>query len=86
MASVSTDRAATLDDLYRFDGKAELIGGRIVPQMATGYLPNIIAGRIYRRLADAVDESGRGVAFTDNMGFAVPRMASGRESFSPDVA
>ena len=86
MASAIKERVATLDDLYRFDGKAELIGGRIVPQMATGHFPNIVAGRIFRRLADFVDETGRGVAYTDNMGFAVSEIASGRESFSPDTA
>ena len=86
MASATQDRPATLDDLYRFDGKGELIGGRIVPQMATGHFPNLVAGRIFRRLADFVDETGRGVAYTDNMGFTVPEMVSGRESFSPDAA
>jgi hypothetical protein len=30
MADLAPERA-TLDDLYRFDGKAELIGGRIKP-------------------------------------------------------
>lgn len=77
---------ATLADLARATGKAELIGGRIVPLMPTGLRPNLIAGRIYRGLADHVDATGLGVALTDNMGFAVPELASGRESFSPDVA
>ena len=27
----------------------------------------------------------QGVAYTDNMGFAVPKLASGRQSFSPDA-
>lgn len=77
---------ATLADLARASGKAELIGGRIVPLMPTGLRPNLIAGRIYRGLADHVDATGLGVALTDNMGFAVPELPSGRESFSPDVA
>src|SRR6516165_3601897 len=78
--------AATLDDLYRVEGKAELIGGRIVPIMPTGRRPNLVAGRIFRSLAAAVDVIGRGDAYTDNMGFAVPELASGRQSFSPDVS
>jgi Uma2 family endonuclease len=78
--------AATLDDLYRVEGKAELIGGRIVPIMPTGRRPNLIAGRIYRSLAGHVDALGRGEAYTDNMGFAVPELTSGRQSFSPDVS
>jgi Uma2 family endonuclease len=76
----------TLADLARVPGKAELIGGRIVNFMPTGLRPNLIAGRIYRKLADHVDQARIGLALTDNMGFAVPEMKSGRESFSPDVA
>jgi Uma2 family endonuclease len=82
----TTSGRATLADLARTPEKAELIGGRIVPLMPTGLRPNLVAGRIYRSLADFVDETGRGVALTDNMGFAVPELPSGRESFSPDVS
>jgi Uma2 family endonuclease len=85
MASVGQARA-TLDDLYREPGKAELIGGRIVQLMATGRRPNIVAGRIFRSLGDYAEQVGRGEAYTDNMGFAVPELPSGRESFSPDAA
>ena len=77
---------ATLDDLASTPGKAELIGGRIVPLMPAGLRPNLVAGRIYRSLAEHVDATGQGVALTDNMGFVVPRLPSGRESFSPDVS
>src|SRR4051794_11397066 len=82
----TTPGRATLVDLARTPGKAELIGGRIVPLMPTGLRPNLVAGRIYRSLADHADATGRGVALTDNMGFAVPALPSGRESFSPDVS
>ena len=78
--------AASLDDLLRVEGKAELIGGRIVPIMPTGRRPNLVAGRIYRSLAEYVERLGRGEAYTDNMGFAVQELASGRQSFSPDVS
>ncbi len=78
--------AATLDDLYRYDGKAELIGGRIVPLMASGHYPNRIASRVFRSLDDHAEATGRGQAYTDNMGFGVPRLPSGRESFSPDAS
>ena len=77
---------ATLADLARTPGKAELIGGRIVELMATGRRPNLIAGRIYRRLDDHALSTGVGEAYTDNMGFAVPELPSGRESFSPDAS
>src|SRR5438093_7330294 len=85
MAGVQQARA-TLDDLYREPGKAELIGGRIVQFMPTGHKPNQIAGRTYRSLADHAERTGVGVAYTDNMGFAVPILPSGLESFSPDAA
>jgi Uma2 family endonuclease len=77
---------ATLADLMAAEGKAELINGRIVPLMPTGRRPNRIAGRIYRRLDDYATSAGAGEAYTDNMGFAVPELPSGRESFSPDAS
>ena len=77
----------TLDDLLREPGKAELIGGRIVRYMPVGYRPNRVAARICRSLEDHCEREGRGVATTDNMGYAVPELSSGRrESFSPDAA
>jgi Uma2 family endonuclease len=85
MSSV-TQANATLDDLRRVDGKAELISGRIIHLMPTGYKPNRVAGLIYRSLDDHARAIGRGVAFTDNMGFAVPELSSGRQSFSPDTS
>jgi Uma2 family endonuclease len=77
---------ATLDDLYRTPGKAELIGGRIVHLMATGVRPHRVAGRIFRSLDDFTPGAGRGIAFTDNMGFAIAELPSSRESFSPDAS
>jgi Uma2 family endonuclease len=85
MASIGQARA-TLDDLYREPGKAELIGGRIVRFMATGFTPNRVAFRIARSLDDHAEQMEQGVVCTDNMGFAVPELPSGRESFSPDAA
>lgn len=77
---------ATLDDLYRTEGKAELIGGRIVHAMPTGIRPNEIAGNIYVSLRGHAKKTGRGRAFTDNIGYSVPELPSGRESFSPDAS
>lgn len=79
-------KRATLADLLKVDEKAELIGGKVIRLMATGFRPNVVAGRIFRSLANHADDTGDGVAFTDNMGFAVPELPSGRESFSPDAA
>ena len=76
---------ATLDDLMRTEGKAELIAGRIVTFMATGDLPNELAFRIARKLADYADVQG-GRVHTDGIGYRVPELLSGRETFSPDCA
>jgi Uma2 family endonuclease len=84
--SHETYTATTIDDLYRVEGKAELIGGRIVHLNPTGRLPNLVAGRIYRSLAEHFEALGRGEAYTDNMGFAVRELTSRRQSFSPDVS
>jgi Uma2 family endonuclease len=83
---MSTIPRATVDDLYQVEGKAELIGGSIVHLMSTGRRPNRIAGRIYRKLDDYAEAQGIGEAYTDNMGFTVPILSSGRESFSPDAS
>jgi len=78
---------ATLADLMKVEGKAELIGGRIVEHMASGRLPNRIAKRIVRALDDYTARSGVGEAFPDNLGYALdPPLLSGRQSFSPDAS
>jgi Uma2 family endonuclease len=77
---------ATLDDLARTPGKAELIGGKVVPLMPSGDLPTDVAGEIYVSLRAHMKASGRGVAKTDGIGYAVPELPSGRESFSPDAS
>jgi Uma2 family endonuclease len=85
-ASALTTRAATLDDLAKVDGKAELIAGRIVRQMPTGHLPSRVAFRIASSLDQHSDAIGHGVAYSDNIGYAIPKLPSGRESFSPDAS
>jgi Uma2 family endonuclease len=85
MASVTGTRA-TLDDLYRVEGKAELISGRIEPFMASGDFPSRVAFRIAKRLDDHAEKIGEGVAYPDGIGYAVPELPSGRESFSPDAS
>lgn len=84
-ATISPPRA-TLDDLRRVDGKAELVNGQVIEIMPSGHLPSRVAFRIARSLDDYSEAVGRGVAYADNMGFNVPLLSSGRESFSPDAA
>ncbi len=77
---------ATLDDLHAVEGKAELVGGRIVHFMATGVRPGLISVGIYNAIKSYSEATRRGFALPDNVGFAVPELVSGRESFSPDAA
>jgi Uma2 family endonuclease len=80
-------QVATLDDLYRVEGKAELIAGRIVRLMASGDIPSQIAFEIAVSLREFARQTGRGVAYADGIGFALdPPLASGRQSFSPDAS
>ncbi len=80
--STVTQRA-TIDDLYRTEGKAELIGGRIVQYMATGRRPSRVAARIFRSLDDYATARGVGEAYTDSMGFTVPELPSGARILFP---
>lgn len=85
MTSISASRA-TLEDLYREEGKAELIRGRIVRFMASGDLPSAIAGEIFVSLRLYAKTTGVGKAYGDGVGYTVPELPSGRESFSPDAS
>ncbi len=76
---------ATLDDLYRTEGKAELVRGRIVP-MPSEHLPSRVAGDIFISLRAYAKETGQGVAYADGIGYTVSELPSGRESFSPDAS
>ena len=81
---MSTKTHATIEDLYKVEGKAELVNGEIVLMSPTGALPGRAGGKIYRRLAEHEERVGGGYAFPDNVGFIVN--LPHRESFSPDVA
>jgi Uma2 family endonuclease len=77
-------RAATVADLYRVPGKAELVGGELVMMSPTGDLPNSAAGKIFVALDAYTLRTGTGRAYTDNAAFLV-RLPH-RRSFSPDTA
>jgi len=84
---VSLPFPATLADLMKVEGKAELIGGRIVEFMASGRLPSTIAFEIAIELRIYAKSRGSGRAFADGIGYAVdPPLLSGRQSFSPDAS
>lgn len=81
---MSTKTRATIEDLHKVEGKAELVKGEIVHMSPTGRKPGRAAGKIYRLLADHEDRVGGGSALPDNVGFRVN--LPHRESFSPDAA
>jgi Uma2 family endonuclease len=81
---VSIKTRATLEDLYKVEGKAELVNGEIVLMSPPGGVPGRAGGKIYRRLAEHEEHVGGGYAFPDNVGFTVN--LPHRESFSPDAA
>lgn len=84
--SSATQVEATLDDLARVEGKAELIAGRIVHLMPTGRKPGRVGFQIAISLELHARATGLGEAYPDNVGFAVPRLVSGRRSFAPDAS
>lgn len=83
MATVSS-ATALIDALYRVEGKAEIVDGRIVQMSPAGGTHGLAAKKILLSLAAHEEKRGGGVSFGDNVGFIVelPR----RKSFSPDVA
>ena len=81
----STETRATLEDLYDVEGKAELIGGRIVHLMPSGDQPNEIGFDIGVSLRDYGKRRNRGFGRGDGLGFAVPELTSGRQTFMPDA-
>lgn len=81
---MSAKTRATIEDLYKVEGKAELIDGEIIHMPPTGDDPNFAGGQIFVSLHAYTRQTKRGRAFTDNAGFRVN--LPHRESFSPDVA
>jgi len=81
---VSIKTCATIDDLYKVEGKAELVNGEIVHMSPTGGVPGRVGGIIYANLFQHERQHKNGYAFPDNVGFVVN--LPHRESFSPDAA
>ena len=69
--------------LYRSDGKAEIVDGRILRMSPTGRDPSRASGAIYVSLR-AFEKFALGTAFSDNVGFLTD--LPHRKSFSPDAA
>jgi len=81
---MSTKTEATIEDLYKVDGKAELIDGEIVHMSPTGGKPSMAARQIVFSLYGYEKQTGMGHAVTDDAAFVVN--LPHRKSFSPDAA
>ena len=75
---------ATIDDLFRFKGKAELVDGEIVHMPATGGWPGYAADEIFASLRQYSRQTKHGHAVGGNRVFRVRLLHRG--SFSPDAA
>jgi Uma2 family endonuclease len=83
--SIATDPTTErlIAELYKIDGKAEIVDGRIVLMSPTGRIPGRASSAIYVSLRTHEPRSG-GYAYPDNVAFLVnlPK----RKSFAPDAA
>jgi Uma2 family endonuclease len=80
---MSTKVEATIEDLYKVEGKAELVNGEIVLMPLTGGLPHLAALQITLSLADYEKTTKKGYAVGDSAAFVVN--LPHRKSFSPDA-
>jgi Uma2 family endonuclease len=75
---------ATIEDLYRVEGKAEIVNGEIVHMSPTGGIPGYAGDEICASLREYARQTQSGVAVGDNKAFVVNLPQ--RRSFSPDTA
>lgn len=81
---MSTRTEATIEDLSKVDGKAEIINGEIVLMPPTGEMPGYAGDEIFVSLRDYGRRTGTGRAVGDNKAFRVN--LPHRKAFSPDAA
>jgi len=81
---MSTKTRATIEDLYKVDGKAELVNGEIVEMPPAGDDPNRASLRVATRLLAHEERTRTGRAYTEGAGFRVNLPHRG--AFSPDAA
>ena len=84
MRMTETARRYTLEDLYKVEGKAELVNGQLKIMDGTGFRPGRAAAAVYRSLYDYERNTASGYALTGNVIFAVD--LPHRESISPDAS
>src|SRR3989442_6143237 len=80
-----TKHRATIDDLYKVEGKAELVNGEIVHMDMTGDEPGYAGDMVFVSLHNHTRESGHGRAVGDSKAFLTDQLPH-RQSFAPDAA
>ena len=81
---MSTKTRATIEDLYKVEGKAELVNGEIVEMPPAEDEPSIAGGEVFVSLREYARRLGAGKAYPDGTGFHVH--LPHREAFSPDAS
>ena len=81
---MGTGHPASIDDLYRVEGKAEIVNGELVLISAAGGAHGYAAIAISASLFEYGRRTRSGYAMPDNVGFIVD--LPNRRSFSPDAA
>jgi Uma2 family endonuclease len=81
---MSTKVEATIEDLYKVEGKAELVNGEIILMSPTGGRPGYAGDAITSSLFIYSKRTKHGLAVGDNKAFVVD--LPHRKSFSPDAA
>lgn len=84
MALTLTRPKATIEDLYRVEGKAELVNGEIIYMAPTGDDPIQASAEVYVNLRQYAKQTQTGIAVPDNAAFRV--QLPNRGSFSPDAS
>jgi Uma2 family endonuclease len=82
--TVSIKTRATIADLYKVEGKAELVNGEIVSMPPSGEDPGIAGGEIFVSLREYARRTQQGRAFPAGVGFHVN--LPHREALGPDAA
>ena len=81
---MSTKVEATIEDLYKVEGKAELVNGEIILMCPKAMLPGYAGDAICSSLREYSKRHKVGIAVGDNKAFVVN--LPHRKSFSPDAA
>ncbi len=81
---MNTKTRATIEDLYKVEGKAELVNGEIVEMSPAGEDPGAASVEIVVSLHAYARRTRQGRVFGDGVGFHVN--LPHREALSPDAA